>query len=54
MHKLNPGMCAVEGWRWQGNGRKVVDTDTLQWSTASGLPHPLTNTTAAVCGHKAI
>ena len=29
---------------------EVMDTDTLQWSTASSLPHPLSETTATLCG----
>ena len=28
---------------------EVMDTDTLQWSTASSLPHPLSETTATLC-----
>ena len=28
---------------------EVMDTDTLTWSTASTLPHPLSDATAAVC-----
>ena len=31
---------------------EVMDTDTLQWSTASSLPHPLSDATAAVCGNR--
>ena len=29
---------------------EVMDTDTLQWSTASSFPHPLSETTATLCG----
>ena len=29
---------------------EVMNTDTLQWSTASSLLHPLTNATVTVCG----
>ena len=29
---------------------EVMDTETLQWSTASSLPHPLTLATATLCG----
>ena len=32
---------------------EVMDTDTLQWSTASSLPHPLTQSSATVCGDRA-
>ena len=28
---------------------EVMSTDTLTWSTASNLPHPLSNATATVC-----
>ena len=28
---------------------EVMETDTLQWSTASSLPHPLSDATATVC-----
>ena len=31
---------------------EVMDTDTLQWSTASSLPHPLSDATATVCGNR--
>ena len=31
---------------------EVMDTDTLQWSTASGLPQPLDSATATVCGDR--
>ena len=31
---------------------EVMDTDTLQWSTASSLPHPLGCATATVCGDR--
>ena len=31
---------------------EVMDTDTLQWSTASSLPHPLSDATATVCGDR--
>ena len=40
----------------EGEGRKnlstveVMDTETLQWSTASNLPYPLTQATATLCG----
>ena len=33
-------LCTVE----------VMDTETLQWSTASSLPHPLTQAAATICG----
>ena len=29
---------------------EVMDTETLQWSTASSLPHPLREATATLCG----
>ena len=29
---------------------EVMDTETQQWSTASSLPHPLTQATATLCG----
>ena len=29
---------------------EVMDTETLQWSTASSLPHPLYQATATLCG----
>ena len=41
-----------------GEGRKklsiveVMDTETLQWSTASSLPHPLYLASATLCGDK--
>ena len=31
---------------------EVVGTDTLQWSTASSLPHPFSDATATVCGER--
>ena len=31
---------------------EVMDSDTLQWSTASSLPHPLSDATATVCGDR--
>ena len=31
---------------------EVMDTDTLRWSTASNLPHPLSDATATVCGSR--
>ena len=31
---------------------EVMDTDTLQWSTASSLPYPLSDATATVCGDR--
>ena len=31
---------------------EVMDTETLQWSTASSLPHPLYQATATLCGDK--
>ena len=31
---------------------EVMNTDTLQWSTASSLPHPLSDATATVCGDR--
>ena len=33
-------LCVVE----------VMDTETLQWSTASSLPHPLSEASATLCG----
>ena len=30
----------------------MMDTDTLQWSTASSLPKPITDATATVCGER--
>ena len=32
---------------------EVMDTETLQWSTASRLPHPLYRVSATVCGDQA-
>ena len=29
---------------------EVMDTESLQWFTASNLPHPLTRTSATICG----
>ena len=38
----------------EGNKRlstvEVMDTETLQWSTASSPPHPLTEASATLCG----
>ena len=31
---------------------EVMDTDTLQWSTVSSLPHPLSDAIATVCGDR--
>ena len=31
---------------------EVMDTDTLQWSTASSLPHPFSDASATVCGDR--
>ena len=31
---------------------EVMETDTLQWSTVSNLPHPLSDATATVCGNR--
>ena len=31
---------------------EVMDTETLQWSTASSLPHPLHQATATLCGYQ--
>ena len=31
---------------------EVMDTDTLQWSTASSLPQPLSDATATICGDR--
>ena len=31
---------------------EVMDTDTLQWSTASSLPYPLSDATATACGDR--
>ena len=42
----------------QGDGKttlatvEVMNTDTLQWSTTSSLPHPLSDATATVCGDR--
>ena len=46
-------LIVAGGW---GGGRKrmhtveVMDTETLQWSTASSLPHSLCGELAAICG----
>ena len=32
------------------NTVEVMDTETLQWSTASSLPHPLSEASATLCG----
>ena len=29
---------------------EVMDTESLQWSTASSLPHPLSSASATICG----
>ena len=31
---------------------EVMDTETLEWSTASNLPHPLTQASATLCGNQ--
>ena len=31
---------------------EVMDTDTLQWSTASSLPYPFSDATATICGDR--
>ena len=31
---------------------EVMDTETLEWSTASSLPHPLTQASATLCGNQ--
>ena len=44
----------VAGGRGNSNNElttvEVMDTDNLQWSTASSLPHPLSNASMTVCG----
>ena len=59
--KLTVALCSgkalvVAGGEGEGHTRlatvEVMDTDTLQWSTASSLPNPLTNATATVCGDR--
>ena len=37
--------------RVQGCRLTTVDTDTLQWSTASNLPHPLSSFSHSLWGH---
>ena len=37
-------------WRAKLTTVEVMDTDTLQWSTVSRLPHPLYSASATVCG----
>ena len=34
------------------NTVEVMDTETLEWSTASSLPHPLTQASATLCGNQ--
>ena len=59
--KLTVALCSgkalvVAGGEGEGHTRlatvEVMDTDTLQWVTASSLPNPLTNATATVCEDK--
>ena len=40
-------------WRAKLSTVEVMDTDTLQWSTANRLPHPLYSASATVCGDTA-
>ena len=35
---------------WDLSAVEVMDTETLQWSTASSLPHPLYQASATLCG----
>ena len=46
----------VAGGKGEGYTRltivEVMNTDTLQWSTASSLPHPFSDATATVCGDR--
>ena len=57
----NEKALVVAGGKGEGEGYmyivlstvEVMDTDTLQWSTASSLPHPLTDATITVCGDRA-
>ena len=37
-------------WRTKLTTVEVMNTDTLKWSTASSLPHPLSDASATVCG----
>ena len=56
----NGKALVVAGGKGEGEGYmyivlatvEVMDTDTLQWSTASSLPHPLTDATITVCGDR--
>ena len=41
---------ALHGCRMRINRIQLMDTETLQWSTASGLPHPLYQASATLCG----
>ena len=48
------GKALVVAGGWREGDRlttvEVMDTDTLKWSTASSLPHPLSDASATVCG----
>ena len=48
----------VAGGKGEGYTRlttvEVMNTDTLQWSTASSLPHPFSDATATVCGDRLV
>ena len=56
----NGKALVVAGGKGEGEGYmyivlatvEVMDTDTLQWSTASSLPHPLTDATITICGDR--
>ena len=56
----NGKALVVAGGKGEGEGYmyvvlatvEVMDTDTLQWSTASSLPHPLTDATVTICGDR--
>ena len=46
-------LVVAEGWGEGGtplNTVEVMDTDTLKWSVATSLPHPLSDASATVCG----
>ena len=42
----------VEEGRKKLSAVEVMDTETLQWSTVSSLPHPLYLASATLCGDK--
>ena len=51
---VSSGKALVVAGGWREGDRlatvEVMDTDTLLWSTARSLPHPLSDSSATVCG----